>query len=298
MAGVLALLGFSGVVTALSLVVHWSTMHELYGITDSVFGQFSLSVLSALYAPNIIVGTSAVAVGSSAHVGLATFSSFTVFGGDIPPLPVLAAVPSPPLGPIWVALLIVGAASAVVLGQQCGRRPLPLLPALGKLAIASAVAAATMALLGYAAGGELGNFGHVGVDQATFGPAVLLWFAAIGGLTVAMSGGITRTPKVAEPPAEPVGDDDVDDREPEPEPDFEPAFEARPRPEPERASGLEPEAEEPPDGVPADVEPAPVARASPPDFDDYLPDPEDLEYIDDDDATRDPIGDQRRPADD
>ncbi len=195
-AGVLALLGLSGAVTAVSLVVHWSTMHELYAITDSVFGQFSLTVLSVLYAPNVIVGTSAVAVGSSAHVGLATFSSFTVFGGDIPALPVLAAVPTPPLGPVWVALLIVAAASGVAVGQQCARRPLPLLPALGKLVVASAVAAVTMALLGYAGGGQLGNFGDVGVDQATFGPAVFLWFVGIGGLTVAMSGGIARRPKV------------------------------------------------------------------------------------------------------
>ena len=104
-AGVLALLGLSGAQSPLrSLVVHWSTMHELYSITDSVFGQFSLTVLSVLYSPNVIVGTSAVAVGSSAHVGVATFSSFTVFGGDIPALPVLAAVPTPPLGPVWVAL--------------------------------------------------------------------------------------------------------------------------------------------------------------------------------------------------
>ena len=51
-AGVLALFGLSGVITAMSLVVHWSTMHELYAITDSVFGQLSLTVLSALYAPN------------------------------------------------------------------------------------------------------------------------------------------------------------------------------------------------------------------------------------------------------
>ena len=171
--------------------------------------------------PNVIVGTSAVAVGSSAHVGLATFSSFTVFGGDIPALPVLAAVPTPPLGPIWVALLIVGAASAVVVGQQCGRRPLPLLPALGKLVIASALAAVTMALLGYAGGGELGNFGHVGVDQATFGPAVFLWFVAIGGLTIAMAGGIVRAPRTATPRAVPVADVEPDD-EPEPQPEREP----------------------------------------------------------------------------
>ena len=48
-AGVLALLGLSGLVTAGSLVVHWATMQELYGITDSIFGQFSLTVLSVLY---------------------------------------------------------------------------------------------------------------------------------------------------------------------------------------------------------------------------------------------------------
>src|SRR4029077_3567886 len=81
-AGVLALVGLSGVVMVGSLVVHWSTMHDLYAITGSVFGQFSLTLLSVLYVQNVMIGTAAVAVGSSAHVGLATFSSFTVFGGD------------------------------------------------------------------------------------------------------------------------------------------------------------------------------------------------------------------------
>ncbi|MGB7504354.1 MAG: DUF6350 family protein, partial [Mycobacterium sp.] len=111
--GVITLMGLSGAVVAGSLIVHWSTMHELYSITDSMFGQFSLTVLSVLYLPNVMVGAAAVAVGSSAHVGLATFSSFTVFGGDIPALPVLAAVPTPPLGPAWVGLLIVAAVSGV-----------------------------------------------------------------------------------------------------------------------------------------------------------------------------------------
>ncbi|MGH3961185.1 cell division protein PerM, partial [Mycobacterium sp.] len=52
-AGVLALVGLSGVVTACSLVVHWATMHQLFAITDSVFGQFSLALLSVLYVPNV-----------------------------------------------------------------------------------------------------------------------------------------------------------------------------------------------------------------------------------------------------
>ncbi|MCV7043113.1 hypothetical protein H7J08_00270 [Mycobacterium frederiksbergense] len=213
-AGVLALLGLSGVVAAGSIVVHWGTMHDLFGITDSMFGQFSLALLSVLYIPNVLVGTAAVAVGSSAHIGLANFSSFTVLGGDIPAVPVLAAVPTPPLGPIWVALLIVAAVSAVALGQQCARRAAPWPIAAAKLAVAALVAALTMALLGYAGGGRLGNFGDVGVDQVTFGPAVFLWFVSIGGLTVVMAGGLVRRPKRVKPVPAPAP-------EPEPEDVFE-----------------------------------------------------------------------------
>ncbi|HEX7323094.1 MAG TPA: DUF6350 family protein [Mycobacterium sp.] len=193
-AGVLALLGLSGAVTALSVVVHWATMHDLYAITDSGFGQFSLTLLSILYVPNVIVGAAAMAVGSSVHLGFAAFSSFTVFGGDIPALPILAAAPNPPLGPVWVALLIIGASSGVALGQQCARHPLPLLPAMAKLLVAALIAALVMVVLGYAGGGRLGNFGDVGVDQATFGPAAFLWFAGVGAVTVAMAGGIKRRP--------------------------------------------------------------------------------------------------------
>jgi hypothetical protein len=310
-AGVLALFGLSGAVTSLSLVVHWSTMHEAYAITDSFFGQLSLTLLSALYAPNVIVGTSAVAVGSSAHVGIATFSSFTVFGGDIPALPVLAAVPTPPLGPVWVALLIVGAASGVVVGQQCGRLPLPLLPALGKLVLASVIAAAAMALLGYAGGGELGNFGHVGVDQGTFGPAVFLWFVAIGGLTVAMAGGIARrAPAAAAAPKREFGrksesrsrqNVDVDEAGvPEEDDEFEPAFEPEPELEPvfAPAPDEEPAEFQPPFATPPDEGPVSTAQVGRPHFDDDLPDPEDLEFIDDDTATPGPLGDRPRPSDD
>ena len=223
-AGVLALLGLSAVVTAGSLVVHWETMHQLYSITGSIFGQFSLTVLSVLYAPNIIVGTAAVAVGSSAHLGFATFSSFTVFGGDIPALPILAAAPAPPIGPVWVALLIVGASSGVAVGQQCALRPLPFFSAMAKLVVAAISAALVMALLGYAGGGRLGNFGEVGVDQATFGIAVFFWFTLVGSITVAMTGGIKRRPKPPKPaPAvdETEDEDSTDLTEPVPQTDSE-----------------------------------------------------------------------------
>jgi hypothetical protein len=281
-AGVLALAGLSGVVMVGSMVVHWSTMNELYAITDSVFGQFSLTLLSVLYAPNVLVGTAAVAVGSSAHVGLATFSAFTVFGGDIPALPVLAAVPSPPLGPVWVALLIAAAASGVAVGQQCARRPLPPLQALAKVIVAAVIAAATMALLGYAAGGRLGNFGDVGVDQTTFAPAVFLWFAGIGAVTVAMSGGIAHRPKAPKSAPEPEIDEDermaLDDEEPV---DEEPVVE---EPVDEELVVEEPVVEEP------------VAERQAPDpFDEV--DPEDHFVADDDAAPGATGGEAHRKSD-
>ncbi|BBY34468.1 hypothetical protein MMIN_25290 [Mycolicibacter minnesotensis] len=213
--GMLALFGLAGAVTFISLIWHWGTMHELYAITDSAFGQLSLTLLAVLYVPNVLVGATAVAVGSSAHIGPALFSAFTVLGGDIPALPILAAAPTPPLGPAWVALLIIGAASGVAVGQQCARRPLPLVPALAKVAAAALMAALSMAVLGLAGGGRLGNFGDVGVDQLTFGPAVFGWFAAIGALTVVMVGGVrdgavTRTQRVLPPaPVRPAEPDDI-----------------------------------------------------------------------------------------
>ena len=280
-AGVLALLGLSGVVSAISMIVHWSTMDQLYGITDSVFGQFSLTVLAVLYAPNVIVGTAAIAVGSSAHIGLATFSSFTVLGGDIPALPVLAAVPTPPLGPIWVALLIVGAASAVAVGQQCARRPLPVALAAAKVTVAAGIAALVMALLGHVSGGKLGNFGVVGVDQVTFGPAVILWFLGIGGLTVAMAGGIARTPKVRTAPAAPAPAPEPEPVHEEPEPEDVEAEYVETEPEPEYVEW----ADEEPEYV--DPEPAPEPPRAPAPVPDHDDDPEAHFFADEDESTSD-----------
>jgi hypothetical protein len=263
-AGVLALVGLSGLVTAGSLVVHWSTMQELYGITDSIFGQFSLTVLSVLYAPNVMVGTSAVAVGSSAHLGFATFSSFTVFGGDIPALPILAALPTPPLGPVWVALLIVGASSGVAVGQQCARRALPLFPATAKLLVAAVVGALAMSLLAYGGSGRLGNFGHVGVDQGTLLGGVFFWFAVVGGVTVAMAGGIRRgRPRRARRPAPaPAADEPADFAavfdEPEGEPDGEPADEPEDAPRDEPAGDPADEDAAAPEEPAADDKPPPA----------------------------------------
>jgi hypothetical protein len=162
-----------------------------------------------------------------------------------------------------VALLIVAAASGVAVGQQCALRPVPVLSALAKVTVAAAVAAAAMALLAYAGSGKLGNFGDVGVDQVTFGPAIFLWFVGIGALTVAMSGGIARRPKRAKPEPEP------EPAEPEPEPDEPAADVEEPEPQPEVD------------------EPSPLDEETPPSQAEPLLDDDDPEehFVADDDTT-------------
>lgn len=278
MIGVAALLALSCAVVAASLVLHWGTMHELFGITDTFFGQLSLTLLSLLYLPNVVLGAAAVAVGSSAHIGFATFSAFTVFGGDIPALPILAAAPTPPLGPVWVALLIVGAAAAVAIGQQCALRPLPLPLALAKLGVATLLAAVALALLAFAASGPLGNFGHVGVDQATFGPAVVFWFLLVGGLTVVMAGGVSRGPVAPAPPraeTAPLAESRAESR---PERSLEEPAEGEPEPEahqPEPELELEPGPELEPEPEPKPVPPPPPVTPAP-----DVEDIEDLMFVD------------------
>jgi hypothetical protein len=281
--GLGVLLALSGAVVTASLIVHWGTMHALFGITDSVIGQASLTVLSLLYLPNVVIGAAAVAVGSSAHIGFATFSAFTVFGGDIPALPILAALPSPPLGPVWVGLLIIGATAGVALGQQCALRPQPPGIAVAKVATSALLAAAGLAVLAFAAGGPLGNFGRVGAEQLTLAPAALLWFFVVGGMTSVLAGGVRRPEPEAEPSA-------AQRRPPEPAADNTELPEERPDPEPAADGGgtdREPAAGTVAPG-PADAEPvAPEPALAPPPVR-PAPDVEDVEDLMFADSDRDP----------
>jgi outer membrane biosynthesis protein TonB len=130
--------------------------------------------------------------------------------------------------------MIIGAVSGVAVGQQCARRPVPWPTAIHKVVAAALLAATFLAIVGKLAGGQLGNFGRLGIDQGTFGPGVFFWFLVIGLLTVFMLGGATRLPAKARPELEP-------EPEPEPEPEAEPETELEPEPVPEPEPESEPE---------------------------------------------------------
>jgi hypothetical protein len=138
-----------------------------------------------------------------------------------------------------------------------------------------------LALLAFAGSGQLGNFGHVGVDQATFAPGVFFWFFVIGSVTLMMAGGISRRPApVARPVPAAPGDQDPDSgtggdpatEDPEEFAEFEEfeGFDADRAVDPTPAD-LEPEPEPEPE---PDREPAPPPPPVKP-----APDVEDLEDL-------------------
>nr|WP_246045218.1 DUF6350 family protein [Rhodococcus oryzae] len=203
----LALLASGAALTAVALISSWAEVGELLEAGDGFGGALGLTLLSILYLPNLAVGSAAMLVGSTAHLGDASLSVFTVVGGPLPALPLLGAVPAGPSGGGWPALLLIPAALGIQLGRDCAHRAGGRAVAVRKVLVAAAAAALALGLLGFAAGGELGSFGTVGVDLATFTGLSFAWFAVFGSLTALVvakhGGGGREQSKPAEQPDPP-----------------------------------------------------------------------------------------------
>lgn len=65
----------------------------MLGTGNSVAGYFALVILSALYLPNVVIGTASVLVGANAHVGPVTADLVNPHTGQVPPLPILSVLP-------------------------------------------------------------------------------------------------------------------------------------------------------------------------------------------------------------
>lgn len=173
-----ALLAAGAVAVVVSLLVSWSTVGDLLARGNGFVGILGLTVLSLLYLPNLVVGAAAVMTGSTADFGSVSISVFGNIGGDLPPLPLLGAIPEGVAGGIWPVLLIVPAAVGVILGRDCARRIAGQDSVLAVLT-AAAGAGVVMALLALAAGGDLGQFGTE-VLWWGFGLLTFAWLGLFG----------------------------------------------------------------------------------------------------------------------
>lgn len=170
-----------------SLLASWSTAGALLDVGNGFVGMLGLTLLSILYLPNVLLGTLAVSVGSSVHVGDVAVSMFRTTGGPVPPLPVLAVLPEGASTTFWTLMLVVPVAAGVILGRDCARRTVDVHYALSSVWVGSAVLGVAALLLGFVAGGNLGTFGTVEVTVWSLGLLVFAWLAVVGSVAAAIT---------------------------------------------------------------------------------------------------------------
>lgn len=208
-----ALLAAGSIAVLCALLISWSTVGDLLSRGGGFVGALGLTVLSLLYLPNLVVGAVAVMTGASADIGEVSTSVFGNVGGDLPPLPILGAVPAGQGGGFWPVLLVVPVAIGIYLGRDCARR------VGGQDGILTAVAAAFMsgtviAFLALASGGELGYFGAVEVTWWAVGLLTFGWLALFGSISALITTWLQHRavpapkPTVTAPPVEAAESDE------------------------------------------------------------------------------------------
>ncbi|MEY8567281.1 DUF6350 family protein [Corynebacteriaceae bacterium 7-707] len=143
------------------LVFNISVFTDAYSIAPDAWGRIGLSVLSVLYVPNLAVGAAGILMGSEMHVGDASASLFAVTNANLPPLPVLAALPHSGLRFGELLLVVPAVVALVIVHRFFTTRTFvesPVFTALG-----AGVASGVLGLLvSLAAGGTLGVYGAAG----------------------------------------------------------------------------------------------------------------------------------------
>lgn len=189
---VLGMFAMGGLLTVVGMLWSWQTMGELLARGENWIGVLGLLVVSVLYLPNVMVGAGAVLAGSTVGFGDVRLSLFEATGGDLPALPVLAAIPPGPAPSFWPVALAVPATIGALLGRYVAKRNLEaqargeyVTASDGALTVlaASAEAGLVTALVTWAAGGRLGYFGVVGGNWWLAGILVFAWSGLLGLIT-------------------------------------------------------------------------------------------------------------------
>lgn len=163
-----------GVAALVYAATNMGAVVDSYGITSSLTGAIGLSLLALLYLPNIAIGAMAVLLGGEFHVGDGAVSLFTSTNVNLPPLPILAAVPNQtiPGGPFFLAVTaLVAVATVYRFVKTRGFIEAPV-----ALAVGSGAAVAFLGFcLSWLAGGELGVYGSAGALEWLFAAECAAW---------------------------------------------------------------------------------------------------------------------------
>jgi hypothetical protein len=186
-----ALLTLGAMVIAVRLVINWSVGGDLLAAGNGWIGALGLTLLSVLYLPNMVIGAAGALIGAPVSVGGATVDLFGSHGGQVPPLPVLAALPDGGAGR-WTALLLIGIVGiAFFVGRLC--LDLSLLRNIRTVVVAAGTSSLIMVVASVLAGGELGVLGTVGANLPVAGVFMFGWIAVIGSVTALVYSALPRT---------------------------------------------------------------------------------------------------------
>ncbi|MGW0020914.1 cell division protein PerM [Rhodococcus sp. NPDC003382] len=189
---VLGMFAMGGLLTVVGMLWSWQSVGELLARGENWMGVLGLLVISILYLPNVMIGAAAVLAGSTVEFGEVRLSLFEASGGDLPALPVLAAIPPGPAPSFWPVALAVPATIGALLGRYVAKRNLEaqargeyVSSSDGALTVlaASAEAGVVTALATWAAGGRLGFFGVVGGNWWLAGVLMFAWSGLLGIIT-------------------------------------------------------------------------------------------------------------------
>ena len=201
------------VVVVISLLWHQSAVAQAYAIASGSAEVIALSALSVAYLPNIAWAAAGVLVGGSANIGVAEVSLFAVIPGQLPPLPVLAAIPQS--GAPWAfgLLVLIPAAISVWRVLRLVRSGVTSRPYL--VVVVAAIVAGVLAAIGaWLLGGEIGYFGPSGTIAWMMGVLVSLWLVLPGAVVVVVLTGVPghwlRSKDDSAPAVEPVAEPAVD----------------------------------------------------------------------------------------
>ncbi|MBD0862288.1 hypothetical protein IA539_13835 [Gordonia sp. zg691] len=202
----LMLMVAGALLVCLRMLMRHGQIGELIATGADFDGYLGLTVLSVLYLPNVIVGALAVLVGSDIQLGAMTVDLFTVRGGAVPPVPVLAVLPEGTGAGAWGLVgMVIPAGVAAFVGWRC--RDLDPMAHVRSVGVAAAVAASAVAILTVSSGGSLGEFGDVAMTVSAAGVFTLGWISVIGLLIVLVYAFLpsTRAARAA------IGEDYFDD---------------------------------------------------------------------------------------
>lgn len=176
----LFMLAVSAVVLVIFLAVGWQRQGQLLAEYPQLpgTGLAALIAMSIGYVPNALVGIAAVLVGGDLHVGPASYSLFDIIQVPLPPVPLLAALPSAAAPWAPTLLLIPAIVSGWVFYKQ---RPNFL-----HAALAAGWSAIFSALLTFFASGAAGIYGNVGPTLLFYAGLQAMWVLGAGIIVAAV----------------------------------------------------------------------------------------------------------------